>query len=63
MAHRGFNMLIDLDALKKTKEDSIADLFLYIQHLFLENPVILNAQGISLKNTLMPLLRFTELMP
>lgn len=33
MAHRGVNMPIDLDALKKTKDDSIADLFLYIQHL------------------------------
>lgn len=33
MAHRGVNVLIDLDAVKKTKEDSIADLFLYIQHL------------------------------
>lgn len=33
MVHKGVNMFIDLDALKKTKEDSIADLLLHIQHL------------------------------
>lgn len=33
MAHRGVNMFLDLDALKKTKEDSTADLFFHIQHL------------------------------
>lgn len=30
MAHRGVNMFVDLDALKKTKEDSIADILLHI---------------------------------
>lgn len=33
MAHRGVNMFIDLDALKKTKEDSTTDLLFHIQHL------------------------------